>query len=148
MHYSERSQFEVLKAAYEELHGESLDLNRLLKDLLLDCGVDGTGLNPQDLVDVFDDAEDSKWRDVQFACAACLAGYSASGECSNIEFVRSLAAMFIVSNGIRRGYGDWERSFDFMIAVLDANRLKCSVSIRMDALKVVLCSCDGQVSPA
>jgi len=136
MNYSNHDATDVLNAAYEGLFGEQLDLNQLLRDLLIDCGIDGSDLNQRDLVDAFNDTESAKWFDVQFACSSCIASYFASGECSNVEFVRSLAAIFILSNAIRRGYGEWERSFDFVIGLMYVNKNKCDYMIRMDALRL------------
>ncbi len=140
MHYENLSALNVLNHAYEYLYGQSLNVDRLMNDLLLDCGVDGAGLIAQDILDAFRNIEGSKWYDVQFACTAALASYSASGECSNIEFVRAVAAMFIISNCINHGDGDWERSFDFMINVIESNKAKSTYIIRMSVLAIILCN--------
>lgn len=133
-----RSPVEIIEAAYRETHGEPPEMNRLFKEVLFDCGVDGEGLTPQDLADAFYNVKDSQWYDALFACNACLAGYCALGEsCSNIEFIRALVAMVIIANCSRRG--DWDWSFEAMLSILLINHQKCDPGVRMDILRVVLC---------
>jgi hypothetical protein len=132
------SPLDILNAVHEEIAGSAINESDLAAGLLGDCGVDGSGLMPQDMLNALNDNDDARWQEVQSACTACLANYKASCECSNDEFLRSLAAMFIVGNAIRRGHGDWDRSFDFILSVMDANRMKCNVMMRVNTLRDVL----------
>ncbi len=140
MKSSQTFRHSVLNSAYKHLFGKDVDLNHLANELFLDCGVDGQGLSSQDFVDAFNDEGSIRWADIQYACTAALATYSACG-CSNIEFIRSIAGMIIISNSVRRGFGDWERSFDFMMTILSVNKLKCDFPIRAEVLKIALCDC-------
>ena len=134
-----RSAIEVLNAASEYGHGVPIDLDQLLKELLSDCGVDGTGLTHRDLLDAFHGAETARWHDVQSACDAVLAGYSAMEYCSIPEFLRALAAILILANCVRNGLQDSDFSFDYVLGILSANRDKCEDWIRMDVLRIYLC---------
>ena len=135
-----RSAIEVLNAASEYAHGVPIDLNQLLKELLFDCGVDGSGLTPRDLLDAFNGAETARWQRVQSACTAVLASYTAIDYCSIPEFLRSLAAILILGNCVRSGHHDSEFSFDYVLVILSVNRDKCDSGIRMDVLRIYLSS--------
>ena len=142
MNYHELSPSHILDAVHTYLYGKTALLPSLFNDLLEDCGIEGCGLQPQDLIDAFHDEESCKWRKVCTACTACLTLYAAKG-CSNLEFVRSIGAIFILSNCVHRGFDDWERSFDFILKVLFDNRLKCDLPMRMAVLKYVLARQEG-----
>lgn len=129
---------DVIATAGTWLGTGPVDIRRLSEGLCRDCGVDASGLSPLDFADAVQERDSSHWRELGFACAACLASYLASNECSHEEFLQGVAVICILSNAIRRGHGDLHFVLDHVLEFLARNMTLADAETRADILRLLL----------
>jgi len=137
---SKRDAMSLADAAYQELYGTSLDLDLLTNELLIEFGVDKGSLCSNDIKNALRNKEPCNWEDMQFACTSLMASYSCTKPCANNDFMRSLAALLILSNCIKRNHGDWDRSLTYILGILGQNSNYCSSEVILDILRYSFCA--------
>ncbi|MEW4490970.1 hypothetical protein AB1L42_23010 [Thalassoglobus sp. JC818] len=139
MERSPNQAIDIIVDIYRELNGGQFNLEKILKSLIDDFGVDGEELTAVELKNALQGSMNAKWFDINFACESALATYSVS-ECSNDEFIRSIAAMCLLANCIQRNVGELEFFLDYVLTILLENRTKSSFSVRERVMRLLLCN--------
>lgn len=113
-----------------------LDIQQLSRDVLLDCGVDASGLAASDIEAIFSPSEDTRWKEIAWAFDEALASYLATDlDCH--QFGRAVFVVCVLVDAIRRGHGSACFSFDKMISLICKNMESADVDFRIEYTKVI-----------
>lgn len=127
----------ILEPLWRELLGTQFDIRRLAHGIVDDCGIDASGLTPEDLVRLYERNTHDKWEDVGWAFNEVLAYYSVS-DLSDEEFVRALFVSLFLAQAIRLGHGHWSFSFDKMCKLIVRNISRGDFEFRMRFFRALL----------
>jgi hypothetical protein len=129
---------DIVQRLWSDLVKTPFDLNDFINGVIRDCGVDGAALSRDQLLNCLTGIENVDWKSLAFAFDEGLAAYIAQRKMSKEEFVRCVFMILCLVESIKRGFGDWEFSFDKIVRLVCMNMSKGDYLFRMKLLSSVL----------